>query len=168
MRLPSKLLLFFFSVSLLSCAPNLYHIKGSYLNKPYQIYSDKSKDEVWNKIIELFSSQGIAIKLIDKNSGLILSERTSFLSDYSYENDDGSLQNPNAFVVCDKVVWQTVLQYPKQVTGEWNIRVVENSGKTLINVNLVNIQVIFSTNPALEGTGKSTGKYERIVADYLK
>lgn len=168
MRLSSKLLLFFFSVSLISCGPELYRTKGSYLDKPYQIYSDKSKDEVWNKIIELFSTKGISIKLIDKNSGLILSERTSFLSDYSYENDDGSLRNPNALVVCDKVVWQGVLQYPEQVTGEWNIRVVESSGKTLINVNLVNIQVSFFLAQVPEGTGKSTGKYEKIVADYLK
>jgi hypothetical protein len=150
------------------CGPQLVALKGTYSDKPFQIETTKSKEEVWNRIIELFATKGLSIKLIDKSSGLIVSEKTSFLNTYTVENSDGTIVDPNAFIVCDKVVWQTVEQKPRTVNGEWNIRLVENSGKTLINVNLVNIEATFYPGQPLYGSGRSTGKFEKIISEFIK
>jgi hypothetical protein len=151
------------------CGPKLQPFRGSYSDKPFQIETIKSKEEVWNKIIELFATRGLTIKLIDKSSGLIVSEKTSFLNSYTVENENGTLVDPNAFIVCDRMVWQTVEQAPLKVSGEWNIRLVETTGKTLINVNLVNIEIIYySLAEPLYAKGKSTGKFEKIISDFIK
>jgi hypothetical protein len=160
--------LFFLSIAFWGCAPELQLLKGNYEEKPFEIYTDKSVDEVWNNIIELFSTKGISIKLIDKSSGLIVSEKTSFTNSYTIEDNQGKPKNPSAYVVCDKVVWQTVTYEPVYVTGEWNIRVVSKNNKTLINVNLLNIQCEYGMGKGIIGSGKSTRVFENVIADNIK
>jgi len=151
------------------CGPKFYPITGNYYggNNPYQIETKKSKEDVWNKIIELFATRGLSIKLLDKSSGLIISEKLPFSgNDCTVENENGALVNPNAFIVCDKVVWQTIDYEPQEAVGEWNIRVVGREGKTLINVNLINIDVTYKGK--LHGAGRSTGKFEGLISDFIK
>ena len=120
-------------------------LKGTYLDKPYEVVSDKKFEQVWTNIIDLFATKGLSIKLIDKSSGLIISEKTSFINDYSFEDKTGKLENPNASVVIEKITYSGYNQSakPEKITGEWNIRIKENSdGKTIVNVNLTNIEFV--------------------------
>ena len=110
--------------------------------------SDKKVDEVWGLIIDLFSSKGISIKVIDKQSGLIISERASFIR--------------KRFDIA-------------KLTGDWNIRVKEFNGKTLVTVNLVNIDASFYSPPTTYSSGgdiplnaKSTGVFEKLILDIIK
>ena len=169
-------LLFLVSIVFVGCGPTLQVVKGNYQNKPFEIYSDKSQDEVWKKIIELFSTNGISIRLIDKSSGLIISEKNSFTSNSTVEDDKGIPKNPSAFVVCDKAHYTINTYEPYLVTGEWNIRIASKNDKTLININLLNIQYRYKTEIFLTqgqdigvlGSGKSTGVFEKTIADYIK
>jgi hypothetical protein len=170
-------LLFLVSIVFMGCSATLIGVKSDYQNKPFEIYSDKSQDEVWNKILELFSTKGISIRLIDKSSGLIISDKTSFTGYSTVEDDNGIPKNPSAFVVCDKAHYTINTYEPYLVTGEWNIRVASKNDKTLININLLNIQckyrdmsVFIATGKEIDilGSGKSTGVFEKTIADYIK
>ena len=153
-------------------------LKGAYLDKPYEVVSDKKFEQVWTNIIDLFATKGLSIKLIDKSSGLIISEKTSFINDYSFEDKTGKLENPNASVVIEKVTYSGYNQSvkPEKITGEWNIRIKDNgNGKTIVNVNLTNIDATtfiagsqYSPARNMTFNGKSTGKFEELITTLVK
>ena len=153
-------------------------LKGNYSDKPFEVVSDKQFDQVWSNIIDLFATKGLSIKLIDKSSGLIISEKTSFISDYTFENSTGGLENPNASIVIEKKIVTGYNQSlkPEKITGEWNIRIKENNtGKIGVNVNLTNIDATsfiagsqYSPAQNLMFIGKSTGKFEELITGLIK
>ncbi len=126
--------------------------------------------------MNLETKQMYAIKVIDKSSGLITTEKSSFISNYSYEGDNGQLESPNAWVVINKQTYGGSVIAPQKLTGEWNVRVkTTGDNKTSINVNITNIegsyyqaQAPYTPQMNLTYEGKSTGKFEKIIADYVK
>jgi hypothetical protein len=161
---------------LFSCSPKIVPIKGSYQNKPFEMVSNNSKDVVWDKIIDLFAQTGFSIKIIDRSSGLIISDKGSLK--YSRENKKGELRDKNAWVVLDAVYQSgsTYLVPISSVTGEWNVRIKDaDAGKTNININLVNIAAYYmqGTGPyavpqVLRVNAKSTGNFEKLISDKIK
>lgn len=155
---------------LVSCSP-LKPLRGSYYDseKPFTITTTKSVDEVWSKVIDLFATKGLAIKIIDKSSGLITSEKYSFLGTNTTETENGTLTNPSAWVVC------TVPKLDK-LAGAWNVRVKsDGAGKTIININITNLeaQIIFPKSvygyeKTMNYDVKSTGNFERLISDLVK
>lgn len=173
----SSLLLF--SILLLNSCVSIQNIplKGNYLDKPYQTVSNKSFEQVWTNIIDLFATKGLSIKLIDKSSGLIISEKTSFLNDYTFEDKTGNLENKEASVVLNKIGYSGNKSFkPEKITGEWNIRIKDNgNNETLVNVNLTNIDATlfiagskYSPASTLTFNGKSTGKFEELISTLIK
>lgn len=153
---------FLIALCFISCAPlKPGQLKGKYNDPPYVIISEKSKDQVWDNIIDLFAQTGIGIRIIDRSSGLIISnERTSLT--VTYEKKNGELKDPTAYIVAASLVKPgSPTYYPAiSASGEWNIRIKEQDGKTLINVNLLNIRVEYPPmlNPV---AGTYTDKYEK-------
>jgi hypothetical protein len=153
-------------------------LQGNYSDKPYEVVSDKQFDQVWSNTIDLFATKGFSIKLIDKNSGLIISEKTSFISDYTFEDMNGALENANASIVIEKKLVSGFNQFfkPQKITGECNIRIKENgTGKIVVNVNLTNIEATsfilgsqYSPAQNLIFNGKSTGKFEELITGLIK
>ena len=154
-------------------------LKGNYPEKPFEVVSDKKFDQVWANIIDLFATKGLSIKLIDKSSGLIVSEKTSFISNYTIEKENGTLENKNAYVVIEKLAISGFKEAkPDKILGEWNIRIKENTdGKTVVNVNLTNIDasvfVVGMSSVSGSGrnyslNGKSTGKFEELISNIVK
>jgi len=170
-----KKLLFFTCIVLVSCTVSKPTLKGKYQETPYQIETSKSFDETWSKLIDLFAQKGLSIKIIDKSSGLITSEKTSFLSSYTFENEQGQPEKPNAFVVVSKLSAMGRVYPPQTLTGEWNVRIKPVEGKTIINVNLVNIvaqyfqpQSQYSAQKTYDLEAKSTGVFEKLITDQIK
>lgn len=159
------------ALSLASCSPQMYPLKGKYLEKPYRTTSSKSFDEVWDNVIDLFATKGLSIKLIDKSSGLIVSEKTSLMNDYTYEYK-GNLVDSDAYVVVSRVIMADQDINPESITAEWNVRVKPNgSNGSTVNVNLTNIQCSNSTKykgGAVYYTAKSTGVFEKTFANMVK
>ncbi|RFS17356.1 hypothetical protein [Emticicia sp. C21] len=88
------LTLLFLSYALFSCTgPKSIPIKGAYLEKPFTVYSEKSVEDVWSKVIDIFATSGITIKIIDKSSGLIVTDDYSFLKSYTFETTGGNFKN---------------------------------------------------------------------------
>lgn len=166
------------SISLVSCGGLVnVPLKGTYIDKPIEITSKQPYEKVWSNIIDLFATKGLSVKLIDKSSGLIVSEKTSLKDSYSFEDAQGNLENPSAFIALDKneIKGFSKLQ-PETVVAEWNIRIKSIDGNlTLINVNLTNINA-FYTSPAgpysaartITFVGKSTGNFEKQISEILK
>ena len=160
-----------------SCTPmKLIPLKGNYVNTPYQFVSDKPKDKVWDNIIDFFAQKGLSIKLIDRSSGLIVSEKTGLT--FTHEDKTGQLVNKGAWAVIPKI-WSPgqnkYISLYTTIMGDWNIRIKElETGKTSINVNLVNITGLTSSYSLNTGpntiidAGKSTGVFEEMIAVSVK
>ena len=98
-----KKLLLIISVSLLtSCASKVIPLKGSYPTTPIEITSTKSFDDVWDNLVDMFAQKGLSIKIIDRSSGLIVSDRSKLST--TIENKKGGLQDPTAFIVVPKTM----------------------------------------------------------------
>lgn len=166
----------FATTMFIGCTPQLAPLKGNYMDKPYEITSDKSVDTVWSNVIDLFATKGLSIKVIDKSSGLIVSEKSSLASNYTFEDDNGKLRDANAWVVLSKISYAGGQMSPDKITGEWNVRIkAAQNGKTTINVNLTNIEATryiapsqYSATQNLTFQGKSTGKFEELIAGLVK
>ena len=174
------LMALFVSVFLTSCGSTPLLLKGEY-PKVQTAETDLSKDEVWGKVIDYFSQEGIPINVIDKSSGLISSERMSFLDVTTTENKDGELNNVNAYIVALPVtaMFGNVLPLNNgryDVTASWNVRIKEYEGKTLITINVVNLKGQYQNPPSqFSPTGsivpvevKSTGIFEKQLIELFK
>lgn len=147
-------------------------LKNQYQTTPFQSTSTNNKDVVWDKLIDLFAQNGLSIKIIDRSSGLIVSDRSSLT--WTHEDKNGKLIKPNAFVVLAKQidVNKNVVK-PGGVSGEWNVRIKDNgSSGTIINVNLVNLKETVSGYKIApydkDIRGVSTGNFEKIIFDNIK
>jgi hypothetical protein len=167
-----KKIITIFVITILSSCGAPPHLQGKYQDTPFQIETSKSIDDIWSNIIDLFATQGLSIRIIDKSSGLITSDKTSFLLFYSYEDKYGKLYKPDAFIVLNGIK-NFLGEYlnPQIVEGEWNVRVKRVENKTIINVNLINIFAKY-TSPSDPKTSynleaKSTGKFEQKIADIV-
>lgn len=154
-----------------SCAPGFIALRGQYPQTPIINYTDKSKDQVWDNIIDFFAQKGIPIKIIDKSSGLIVSDKSKL--SWSYEDKKGKLIRPQAFAAVRQLKFPNVNKPvdPEKVTGEWNIRIKETDGKTSINVNLYNIEGTYpigNSNSVRDAGGKTTGVFEQLIYDAVK
>ena len=165
----------------LSCNNKVVPLQKTYPDKSYEFSVSSPKDQVWTKLIDLLNTKGLAIKTIDKNSGVITTDNTSFINAYTWENKDGNLINPNALVICSKVrgpfTFATSLK-PNSLTGQWTFLTQQKSDKTNVKISLANAagEVVIE-NSRIYGSVtkethnlivKSTGVFEKEVEDALK
>jgi len=170
-------------------------LRGSYPAMPIQIPTDKSVEYVWDKLVDLFAQKGLPIKIIDRSSGLIISDKSILKT--TIEENNGQLLDNTAWIVVTKkhdaglnrtvAVTGTVSgayskqMVPRDVTGEWNVRVKKSeSGTTIINVNIVNVTFSDYISTGLGTPGyykdlplnsayyKSTGTFEKLITDLIK
>jgi hypothetical protein len=171
-------LLLCIAITLASCGTLVNTpLKGTYVDKPIEITTNKPYEKVWSNIIDLFATKGLSIKLIDKSSGLIVSEKTSLINNYSFEDAKGNLINPSAYIALDRNEFSGLSSIiPERITAEWNIRIKAISdNQTVINVNLTNIDATktfpasqYSAGSIIIFKGKSTGNFEKEISDIVK
>lgn len=98
------------------------------------IESKLSKEAVWEKLVDYMATNGFNVKIIDKQSGLVVSEDYSFVNNQTHEGKDGKIINPDAYVIVRDG------KKADYISGQANIRVKDNpNGGSIINVNLVNL-----------------------------
>lgn len=164
-------------------------LKGNYPTMPTVINSNKHFEEVWDKLIDLFAQKGLSIKVIDRSSGLIVSDRS--LLKTTIEDTKGIIEDPTAWVVVPKehnpisgrdeaVSGSSSGVYakkmiPNDVIGDWNVRIKKNTdGTTSINVNIVNVRyedIAPGANYKKEFnlySYKSTGVFENLIYSAIK
>lgn len=158
------------------------YLKGKYQTTPYIIEVNKPKQEVWDKVVDMMIQKGWSIKLMDTQSGLIISDRIRFgNNDFTTEDQNGRLVNEDAYLVFERCSLKSAIEEVDRSVqtafAEWNVRVTEKEGKTYVNVNLVNISGKgFETgyvygyqvaNPCEGWQGLSTGKFERSIMNEI-
>lgn len=172
-----KLIITLFAGVLLmtSCAPTkVMPFKGDYVDRPVAEETSKPFDEVWNNLIDVLAAEGFPIKLLDKENGLVVSERTSLRTNYTFEGKDGKLERPDAFIVFPTISNSNENRLePAGVTAIANIRVRDlGNGRTRINPNLTSIQSEYNLpqkdDNLLWGLVKSTGVFESFILDAVK
>lgn len=191
-----KVLLFAASLLLFSCGTTkMIPLRGTYPPMPIQITTDKSVDYVWDKLVDLFAQKGLPIKIIDRSSGLIVSDKTVLKT--TVEESNGRLQDNTSWIVVptekDRSLNRNIaitgttsgvyskMMIPRDVNGEWNVRVKKlESGVTVINVNIVNVTFMDYVATGLGTPGyykdvplnislyKSTGVFEKMITDLIK
>lgn len=68
---------------MVSCMPKMYPLRGQY-KVENTIETTLSYEDVWNKVINFFASNNIAISTIDKSSGIVAANDVVFLEDMPY------------------------------------------------------------------------------------
>lgn len=160
--------------SLYSCGSSL-KLKGDYPDiNSYFTETTDSYDQVWDRIIDFFAISGVPISNIDKESGLIVSSKFSFINNYTREVG-GKPLNPDAYVVIPTVrgaLFFNILEPTAVITGSWimegdfNVRIKKIKGDlTSINVNLVNLICIYNWDRI---PMKSTGIFEKSLIELFK
>lgn len=166
-----KSLLLIFSLFLFSCVSRVVPLRHQYLPGIYEQVSEKPKANVWNSLLDFFSKNGLSIRVLDSSTGLIKSAQTRL--PWSYETKGGKLNDPQAWVVLERVIYKNKPLVLTSIVGDWNIRLKEiEEGRTYVVVNLVNLKyntpLDTSYQPFLRATPRSTGVFERMIADHLK
>lgn len=180
------------AICLTGCTDKLYPIKGQYPNTPIEIPTSNNFDQVWEKLIDMFAQQGLSIKIIDRTSGLIISDRS--LLQTTIEDTKGRLIDTSAFIVIQthrnpiSGLTEPITGYsPKlptkghsrevqPVSGDWNVRVKKSESGCIINVNLTNIRFEQTLagyygkapTPIVISAFRSTGVFEKTIADIIK
>lgn len=146
------------------CNPDSIPLKGKYPITPFEITSTKSVDSTWSNLADLFASNGLLVKNIDKNKGLIVSRKTPFIPIYSFEDNDGRLQIPEAWVVLPKVIVHRKQWVPKMIYSHWHIQITETEKGAIIKVDPVVVCTFFPNRfTSVEAPGQSTGKLEDLI-----
>jgi hypothetical protein len=89
---------------------------------------------------------------------------------YTFEDKDGQLEQPQAWVVMPKVFNKEKEWKPGDIIGQWSIQVVE-SGKGVTTIKIdpsVSCAYYPKSFVRSEVQGQSTGKLEALVGQSLK
>lgn len=166
---PAALILVLVAAFLGSAPGSSKELIGKYQSEPYEVTCDTTFDVAWGKAIGVLTKYGLSPKIIDKSSGLITSEKVSFINNYCYENKEGIPANPNSYVVLNNL---TVAK-PQIIVGEWNILLKEKNGKTSVSINLVNLSATHTSSTTYGGVSTynykiaSTGVFEKAVGNLI-
>ena len=78
-------------------------LTGRYSNQ-YTVISDRSFNDAWHKMIDLFAQYGFAIETIDKASGIIVSSRHVFEGKEKWTHERKRIpENTHAWFVIPKI-----------------------------------------------------------------
>ena len=148
-----------------SCNPTMVPLKGKYSESPVVLTSTKSIDSIWSNLTEIFTKNGLPIKNIEKKKGILLTNKTPINSVYTFEDKDGQLMNPQAWVVLTKAFNKKKEWKPKDIYGQWNIQITETEkGTRAIKIDPIVICTYFpNTFTEMETRGQSTGKLEELL-----
>lgn len=179
-------------IILVSCnTSKMIPLSGQYPATPMLFTSEKPFDKTWDNLVDLFAQRGLAIKLIDRSSGLIISDRSKLT--VTMEDKNGRVIFPDAYIVAPSHIvngkriplyvasvgaYSTAKQVSSLIDyayGDWNVRIKPNpSGGSTINVNITSI--VYETydyklkanvsSPVSDI--RSTGVFEKQLAEAIK
>lgn len=158
-------------LSMVSCMPKMYPLRGQY-KVENTIETTSSYEDVWNKVINFFASNNIAISTIDKSSGIVAANDVVFWKTcLTMEDKRGVIENPQAWFV---MPYEKNTK-PVSVQCSLNVHVIDtNDGRVSITINIGNIRgkEITSNFTGLaiypSYNFSSTGKFEKTLLDIFR
>ena len=144
-------------------------LQHEYPSKPLYGYSDKSVEEVWKRLINVITDEGLDLKFIDKTSGFVLSDDLSIVDQVTIEDKNGKIINPGAFVVSEKNNLDYRLFIPDHATAKWSVVIREaEGGRTAIKIALSAIHVKDNPPKVLLYKAHSLGNFENWLFEEIK
>lgn len=147
-----KIILFVILIASLQSCVNILPLKGKYQEGAVKTKINEPFEKAWEKAIDMIANTGLTVKMIDKSSGLIISERSGFsYLEVTAEDKKGKVMDPRAYIVRerDKVDSKPL---PFSATAIWNLRIKEvDKGTSIISVILHNIGVSSITSSTYKG-----------------
>lgn len=148
--------------------PKMYPLRGQY-KVENTIETTSSYEDVWNKVINFFASNNIAISTIDKSSGIVAANDVVFWKTcLTMEDKRGVIENPQAWFV---MPYEKNTK-PVSVQCSLNVHVIDtNDGRVSITINIGNIRgkEITSNFTGLaiypSYNFSSTGKFEKTLLE---
>jgi hypothetical protein len=129
-----------------------------------------SKDQAWQKVMDLFVANSIPIKLMDKSSGLIQSDKIGLGSHYALSNTDDSV----SWALCEAVQSAEgagFYQFPQVINAELQVYVRETAeGTVLLSINLMNLAanaVDPNTGNTRDFAVKTSKRLENTIGNFL-
>ena len=164
-----SLILICIVVIAISCNPSIVPLQGKYSDKPSEITTTRPIDSVWSNLNDIFTKNGLPVKKIDKDKGVIRTKKIPMNSIYTFEDNNGQLEQPQAWVVLMKDFNNEKQWTPKIIYGQWSIQITETEkGKTTIKIDPVIICTYYPNSfTKVEAPGQSTGKLERLLEGRL-
>lgn len=162
------LLLCFLAFLTQSCVTtsNFIPLKGKYQETPVRSKLSHSFDEVWEAAIDLLADTGQGVKMIDKSSGFIIGQVSSFFGTLTLEDVKGNLVNPNASIVVEKPRNSFVKDmFGYDSNAQWNIRIkplTDSTTEVSVKVHSIDAKYVGSSI-----SGESTGNFEKFIIDEI-
>jgi hypothetical protein len=144
-------------------------LKGQYATGSKELIVGGSIDSTWAHIDRLFATNGLPIKKIDKNTGTIITQKTSFNSLYTFENEAGQLQDTLAWIVLRKTFVGKKQWVPKSIFSQWQLQLA-NQGNNMTSIKIDStVLCTYYPNPfvKVETRGQSTLKLEELIRSSL-
>src|SRR5687768_11999606 len=93
------IILLIMMASMSSCMRGIISLKGKYQETPVKSKYEIPFNEVWENVIDFISDTGQEVQMIDKESGIIISDAHLASGKLlSHEDRDGNLVNKKALV----------------------------------------------------------------------
>ena len=166
MMMKKLLTLICFAILFTSCVSHL-PITGKYETKFIETEIEGGFEETWSSIVEILAKSGTNFRIIDKSSGLITTEKTSFTSQSTYEVKFGKPNNPNAFILTSRTSDNNLPITYKDVFVNYNVLVKPiSTAKSMMMVNLYNISIIGGEQFPYKAV--SLGNFEKRLAEMVK
>lgn len=174
-----KKIVFFVIVStlIISCKTlSSYYLKGEYHEKPLLTRSTLNTDELWVKVESSLIANGIKdFKIFSKENGIIVSEPLELNNNYTREDTQGKLINPQAFVVIGNFHTISGKQLaPDSIKGVLSVRIKSNNGEQEIEIMLYSLRFLYTYLAGSEISReitdipvKSTGMLEKSIINSI-
>jgi hypothetical protein len=165
-----KPILFCTALFLISCSAKVVPLRNQYPVPPMTFKTENKIDQVWSNLIDFIATTGMSIKIIDRGSGLLITEDYSFVKKMTHENQKTKkVNNPDAYLVSNWYKISGGYLAPTEVMANWNIRLKEiEGGGTNIAVNITNVRAVNAIDKARVFDVRSTGVFEKMIFDIVK
>lgn len=160
---------------LFSCTTRLIPLRGKYPQPPFEITTTQQYEQMWNKVVDVFTERNIPIKIIDKSSGLIVSDKISMGT--TVENRNGVPVSDKAFIVVpgyyDPATRKNISAFPlDNYSGSISVRVKTKENNVTVSVSISGVTAQSYMSGKMQNGDitnfKSTGKFEQSFFDLLK
>jgi len=152
-------------VLLLASCGQFVPVKGTYQRGPYSIDTQKSKDEIWENLMDLITKNALSVTLLDKASGVLIVgptaiEITRELGSYDKitrqrsADEAPQLQLKDAAGVSGYTYRNGSFSYPETGVTRWNVRVRDSGDSRTVSVVLYGQRT--AAADAFEQAGRST------------
>jgi hypothetical protein len=157
-----------FATAFLFISSNSFAITQPTAIDPIVLTLKMPKDQVWQRILDVFEANKMPIKFKDKASGLIESEPLGLSKHFALDN----ARDSTTWAVCERIRNPNdgggAYIFPQIINAELQFFLRESAdGNTLLSINMVNLSAT-RVNPDVNFKLQSTFKIENKLRDYFE